>query len=129
MYTANWWWSTQTSLDKELPGGTIVPLLISTDKTQVTIFRNKSAYPVYLTNGNIPKEIRHKPSCRAYVLLGYLPTTNLEHITNRAKRRRCLANLFHAAMDIITAPLQDSETLYLARGIHVMLTCNSPRWW
>jgi hypothetical protein len=21
------------------------------------------------------------------------------------------------------------ETLHLARGIHVMLTCNSPRWW
>ena len=72
---------------KEMPRGTIVPLLLFTDKTQVTIFHNKSAYPMYLTIGDIPKEIRCKPSCRAYVLLGYLPTTNLKHITNRAKRR------------------------------------------
>lgn len=114
-----------------MPGGTIVPLLLSTDKTQVTTFRNKSAYPVYLTIGNIPKEIRRKPSCRAYVLLGYLPTTNLEHITNRAKRRRCLANLFHAAMDIITAPLQEAGTsgkvFFTGEGVsyrcHPLLAC------
>jgi hypothetical protein len=97
-------------LDKDAPGGTILPLLISTDKTQVTTFRNKSTYPVYLTLGNIPKEIRRKPSCRAYVLLGYLPTTTLEHITNESKRRRCLTNLFHRAMDLITAPLQTAGT-------------------
>jgi hypothetical protein len=60
---------------------------------------------VYLTLGNIPKEIRRKPSSRAYVLLGYLPTTNLGHITNKAARRRCLANLFHGAMNMILRPL------------------------
>jgi len=96
----------QERLDKRKPGATVVPIILSSDKTQVTVFRNKSAYPIYLTIGNIPKEIRRKPSQRAYILLGYLPTTRLSHITNQAARRRCIANLFHAAVNHITAPLQ-----------------------
>jgi hypothetical protein len=34
--------------------------------------------------GNIPKEIRRKPSRHAYVLLAYLPTSRLGHIKNKA---------------------------------------------
>jgi hypothetical protein len=79
---------------------------VSTDKTQLTLFRNKSAYPVYLTIGNIPKEIRRKPSARAYVLLGYLPTSKLEGVTNKASRRRMVANLYHSCMGEILKPLQ-----------------------
>jgi len=65
-------------LEKDKPGATILPIIISTNKTLLTLFRHKQAYPVYLTIGNIPKEIRCKPSCCAYVLLGYLPTTCLD---------------------------------------------------
>ncbi|THV04071.1 hypothetical protein K435DRAFT_650090 [Dendrothele bispora CBS 962.96] len=110
MHTGQWWWSTQEKLDKNAGRGrTVIPLIISSDKTQVTVFRNKSAYPVYLTIGNIPKEIRRKPSKRAYILLGYLPTTNLEHIKNATSRRRSLANLFHACMRHIIQPIEDSS--------------------
>lgn len=70
------------------------------------MFRNKSAYPVYLSIGNIPKEIRRKPSHGGYILLGYLPTSSLKHITNKAARRRTLANLFHACMSRIVEPLE-----------------------
>ncbi|KAJ7348674.1 hypothetical protein DFH08DRAFT_698238, partial [Mycena albidolilacea] len=55
------------------PGASIIPIIISSDKTQLTVFGNKTAYPVYMTIVNIPKEICRKPSRRAYVLLGYLP--------------------------------------------------------
>src|SRR6202041_763924 len=41
-------------------GATIIPIIISSDKTQLTLFRNKSAYPVYMTIGNIPKDICRK---------------------------------------------------------------------
>ncbi|KAG1743776.1 hypothetical protein EDD22DRAFT_982113 [Suillus occidentalis] len=84
MHTGKWWWDTQKKLDKDNPGGTIIPIIISSNKTQVTLFRNKSVYPVYLTIGNIPKEIRCKPSRGAHILLAYLPCTRLQHITNKA---------------------------------------------
>ncbi|KAJ7467254.1 hypothetical protein B0H11DRAFT_2159564 [Mycena galericulata] len=106
--TAKWWWSTQTQIEKDNPGATIIPILLSSDKTQLTMFGNKTAYPVYMTIGNIPKEIRHKPSRRAYVLLAYLPTSRLGHIKNKAARRRTLANLFHTCLSFITAPLRDA---------------------
>ena len=82
-----------------------MPLIISTDKTQVTSFRNKAAYPVYLTIGNIPKSIRQKPSRGGQILLAYLPTTKLEHIQNKAARRRAVNNLFHSCMGRIFEPL------------------------
>ncbi|KAJ7705815.1 hypothetical protein B0H16DRAFT_1346020 [Mycena metata] len=106
MHTGEWWWSTQDAVEKDYPGATIVPIIISSDKTQLTVFGNKTAYPVYMTLGNIPKEIRRKPSRRAYVLLGYLPTSKMKNIKNKAARRRVLANVFHACMTDILAPLK-----------------------
>ncbi|KAG2124273.1 hypothetical protein BD769DRAFT_1628794 [Suillus cothurnatus] len=72
-------------LDHERPGATIIPVIISSDKTQVTMFHNKTAYSVYMTIGNIPKDIHRKPSRHAHVLLAYLPTTCLDHVTNKAQ--------------------------------------------
>lgn len=58
-----------------------------------------------MTIGNIPKDIRRKPSRRGYILLGYLPTAKLDHFTNKASRRRAVANLFHACMSKIVQPM------------------------
>ncbi|THU97914.1 hypothetical protein K435DRAFT_886886 [Dendrothele bispora CBS 962.96] len=114
-HTGEWWWSRQRALDKQKKGGTIIPLIFSTDKTLVTNFRGKSAYPLYLTLGNIPKEIRRKPSSRAYILVGYLPTSKLEHIQNQAARRRAVANIFHSCMKHIVKPLEKAGT----HGLHL----------
>ncbi|KAG2337294.1 hypothetical protein BDR05DRAFT_978558 [Suillus weaverae] len=105
MHTGKWWWNCQKKLDEEHPGTTVIPVIISSDKTQVTMFRNKTAYPVYLTIGNIPKEIHQKPSRQAHILLVYLPTTCLKHVTNKASWCRMLASLYHACMGRILAPL------------------------
>jgi hypothetical protein len=103
-----------------------VPIIISSDKTQLTLFGNKTAYPVYLTIGNIPKEIRRKPSQRAYILLAYLPTSKLKHITNKAARRRVLANVFHAAMKHILAPLETAgiKGVKMVSGDGVVRRCH-----
>ena len=94
----------------------MIPLIISSDKTQLTLFRGKSAYPVYLTIGNIPKDIRRKPSRRAQILIAYIPTTKLEGIANKAGRRRAIANLYHSCMRVILAPI----TAYGEIGIKMM---------
>ncbi|KAJ7736986.1 hypothetical protein DFH07DRAFT_753191 [Mycena maculata] len=115
MHTGKRWWSTQAAIEKDHPGATIIPIIISSDKTQLTVFGNKTAYPVYMTLGNIPKEIRRKPSRHGYVLLGYLPTSKMKNIKNKAARRRVLANVFHACMTYILAPLKPAGI----RGIPV----------
>ncbi|KAI0373820.1 hypothetical protein BV20DRAFT_988937 [Pilatotrama ljubarskyi] len=106
MNTGKWWWATQAALERERPGATVIPIIISSDKTQLTLIGNKTAYPVYMTLGNLPKDIRCKPSRRGQILLAYLPTTRLLHITNKAARRRTLANLFHACMSRVLQPLE-----------------------
>ncbi|KIK75707.1 hypothetical protein PAXRUDRAFT_36968 [Paxillus rubicundulus Ve08.2h10] len=108
LHTSKWWWNTQKYLEECAPSATIILVFLSTNKTQVTMFRNKSAYPIYMTIGNIPKEIQRKPSHHTQVLLDYLPTTKLDHISNLAARHRTLANLFHACMREILHPLKDA---------------------
>ncbi|GJF00963.1 hypothetical protein PsYK624_172670 [Phanerochaete sordida] len=108
MHTGKWWWAAQKAVEARTPGATIVPVILSSDKTQLTLFRNKAAYPVYLTIGNLPKDVRSKPSRGAQVLLAYLPTTKLEHIRNKSARRRTQSNLFHACMRRILGALEQA---------------------
>ncbi|KAJ6456801.1 hypothetical protein C8R47DRAFT_996166 [Mycena vitilis] len=57
MWTADWWWDIQELLPV---GATLVPIIIATDKTQLTRFSgDQQAWPVYLTIGNIDMETRH----------------------------------------------------------------------
>ncbi|KAG2029601.1 hypothetical protein BDR03DRAFT_936813 [Suillus americanus] len=98
MHTSKWWWETQKKLNAQHPGGTIVPIIISSNKTQVTMFRNKTA------------ELHHKPSSGSHVLLAYLPTSRLEHITNKASRCCAIANLYHVCLHRVLAPLIPAGT-------------------
>ena len=126
MHTSNWWWeiqvcmiffhykslpdnNLQATLEASKPGATVIPLLISTDCTQVTLFGNKTAYPLYLTIGNIPKDLRQKPSCYAQILLVYLPTSYLKHITSDASQRRMVSNLFHSCLRQILEPIRQAS--------------------
>lgn len=61
-----------------------------------------------MTIGNIPKHIRRMPSQRAWVLLAYLPASRMSHITNKAARRRVVANVYHACLRRILSPLKDA---------------------
>jgi len=76
-------------------------VMISFDKTQLTRFWAKVAYPVYLTIGNIPKHICQKPLYQGQILLTYLPTTKLEHVLNQASRCCTIMNIFHACLKFI----------------------------
>ena len=72
---------------------------------QLTLFRDKMAYLIYPTIGNIPKDIRRKPLRHAQILLGYIPTTKLDGMPSKASRRRALANFFHSCMHNVLGPI------------------------
>lgn len=101
-------------------------MIVSSDKTRLTLFRDKTAYPIYLTIGNIPKDIRRKPSRQAQILLGYIPTTKLDGMENKSGRRRALANLFHACMGDVLGPISSvGETgLAMMSGDGVWRRCH-----
>ncbi|KAI1784380.1 hypothetical protein LXA43DRAFT_976721 [Ganoderma leucocontextum] len=127
MHTGRWWWDTQKEVKKCKPGATIIPVIISSDKTQLTIFGSKTAYPVYLTIGNLPKDVRHKPSHRGQILLAYLLASRLQHITNKAAQRQVLSNLFHKCMSTILKHLIKAGIhgikIKSGNGAQLLVTC------
>ena len=89
-------------------GATIAPIILSSDKTHLSVFQgDKSAWPVYITIGNISKEVRRQPSAHATILLGYLPVAKLECYQDST---RSLAgyNLFHFCMTKVLSALVDA---------------------
>ncbi|KAF8337229.1 hypothetical protein F5887DRAFT_890749 [Amanita rubescens] len=129
MHTGAWWWEMQTVLEARKPGASIIPLIFSSDRTQITLFGNKTAYPVYLTIGNLPKDIRRKPSRHGQILVAYLPTTKLKLITNQAARRRMISNLFHSCLHHLMEPLIEvglnginmADGMGVVRRVHPLL--------
>jgi hypothetical protein len=87
---------------------TVVPLILATDKTQMTVLSgSKRAWPVYVTTGNISKDVRRRPSQRAMMLVGYIPVSDLHCFSNTTRRSEAGWQLFHSCMASILAPLKE----------------------
>ncbi|KAF5387453.1 hypothetical protein D9757_007829 [Collybiopsis confluens] len=105
MWTGGFWNAAQHKIPV---GSTIAPVIIASDKTQLTNFSgSKAAYPVYLTLGNIPKGLRRKPGARACVLLAYL-SVDKPAKNGLSKTVLKLRNyeLFHCSMTMVLDPLK-----------------------
>ncbi|KAG9121667.1 hypothetical protein FRC07_002288 [Ceratobasidium sp. 392] len=107
MWSGDWWWRLQNILGE---GATIAPIILAADKTQMTMLSgNKSAWPVYLSIGNISKDLRRKPSERAMLLVGYIPISDLAGISNTVRRSERRWQLFHTCMESILEPLKKAS--------------------
>jgi hypothetical protein len=91
-------------------GATMAPVIIGTDKTQLTQFSGgKSAYPVYLTIGNLPKAIRRKPTRHACILIAYLSVDKLDRSTmTDIEHRSRVHRMFHESMKTVLEPLKEA---------------------
>ncbi|KAI0682098.1 hypothetical protein BC835DRAFT_1409647 [Cytidiella melzeri] len=102
MWSGAWWEKVQKLLEE---GATLVPVILASNKTQLSNFSsNKSAWPVYLSIGNISKAVQRSPSSHATVLIGYLPVSKMECFS-KAKRSSSVYQLFHDCMRSLLAPL------------------------
>ncbi|KAI0076769.1 hypothetical protein K474DRAFT_1597442 [Panus rudis PR-1116 ss-1] len=119
MHNGDWWWQTQVSdFTGRLPDdATIAPVILASDKTKLSQFHgDQTAWPVYLSIGNIAKATRRQVSARATILLGYIPATKLECFKKKS-RSDAGYRLFHHCMKNIM------EALIEAGKKGVLMTC------
>ena len=104
---------------KKLPvDSTIAPLILSSDKTQLTQFhRDNSAWPVYLTLGNIAKSKCRQVGAHTTVLLGYLPVAKLDNFTDEMRSLQGY-KLLHYCMALLLRPIVEAGK----KGVDVVCT-------
>ncbi|KAF8513692.1 hypothetical protein JB92DRAFT_3083158 [Gautieria morchelliformis] len=85
MWTADWWWNLQTQLSQ--------------------FSGDKSAWPVYLTIGNISKCTHRQIGKHAMILLGYIPVSKLRCFATADQRKMQAQRLFHYCLRTMLQPL------------------------
>ncbi|KAF8491531.1 hypothetical protein JB92DRAFT_3085091 [Gautieria morchelliformis] len=106
MWTAQWWW------DLQARGATIAPVILASDKTQLSRFSgDKEAWPVYISVGNISKSLRHQTSkYRAYRPFHYCMSYMLKPLIEAGKEgvlMTCADNLIQRVFPILASYLAD----------------------
>ncbi len=85
------------------PGATVVPVILATDKTLITKLRGDvSTWPVYITIGNISRDIRRKQTVPSKLLLGFILV--FKDITKSADNEeawRRKAKAYHESMRLM----------------------------
>ncbi|KAI9640247.1 hypothetical protein NHQ30_011297 [Ciborinia camelliae] len=105
MNTGTWWWEMQEKLPS---GATVVPLLLASDKTQLTKLRGDiCAWPVYISIGNLSRNIRKQQKVPSKLLLGLIPIpSGLTHAVDANVSRAVKSHLYHESLRLMLKPLE-----------------------
>ncbi|KAG8938412.1 hypothetical protein FRC04_008937, partial [Tulasnella sp. 424] len=108
--TGDGWWEAQSKVPA---GTTIIPIILASDKTTLTSHTGgRMAHPLYLTLGNIRKDVRASIHRQAYLLLAYIPI--LEKIKQKLRNKTMKKTmpgilskrLYHQCLSKIFSPLR-----------------------
>ena len=95
-------------LREHFEGATIIPVILASDKMHLLNFTgDKSAWPVYLTIGNIKKSVCHKSTADASILIGYIPESKLECFS-KLRHQFAGHQLFNNCMQLLLDPLREA---------------------
>lgn len=93
--------------------------MLASDKTHLSTYSgDKNMHPIYISIGNIRKDVRNKPSHHAWMLLAKLPTHKFAALKAQLDARQTEKNampgilqkrLFHRCMGIVLGPLRSME--------------------
>ncbi|KAI6034659.1 hypothetical protein BKA83DRAFT_4461021 [Pisolithus microcarpus] len=111
--SSDWAWKQADiiSRDPATHGSTFIPIILSSDKTTVSVATSQNNYyPLYLSIGNIRNKVHHAHH-NGVVLIAFLaiPHTDKEHASTDAFRRFC-CQLFHASLTYILLDLKPGMT-------------------
>ncbi|KAI0996056.1 hypothetical protein K3495_g12125, partial [Podosphaera aphanis] len=118
MHTGNWWWDQQLKLE---PGGTLVPIMLASDKTLMTQHSGeKRCWPVYLTVGNLSRAARRRQLDPGMLLIAFLPeykkdTKGLDSSKLIGIVRQRRRQLHHSSMKVVLQGLKELEGGWLVR--------------
>ncbi|KAF8320829.1 hypothetical protein DL93DRAFT_2131236 [Clavulina sp. PMI_390] len=101
-------------------GTTLIPIILASDATHLTNFSGgKKAHAVYMSLGNIHKEVRNAPSNNAWILVALLPTNlkfEAEKFPNKTQTEAMPGLLahqaFHRCMRDLLYPLRKDQQRY-----------------
>ncbi|THX68147.1 hypothetical protein D6D04_10664 [Aureobasidium pullulans] len=97
MPSGDWWWNMQETLNQEpeTAGATIVPLIVASDKTKLTLQSGDlQAHAVYLSIGNLKAKARHSNERPGSILLALLPCIKEGDAARRSQ-------WFHGCLDTV----------------------------
>ena len=98
--------------------GTIVPIICASDETHLTNYSgDKSAWPVYITVGNLSSKARNASSSHRLLLLGLLPITpkhqSLSEV-NKSRIHTILQDCVYELLSPLSVPSQEGIILKYA---------------
>ncbi|KAG8824504.1 hypothetical protein FRC17_009084 [Serendipita sp. 399] len=97
IFTGEWAWKTQATLK---PGSTLLAVLLGSDKAHLTEYSgDKSAWPLYLSLGNIHSSVRNKPTMQCWILLAYIPIPIFTE--SKSQHTALQQRLFHQCLDVV----------------------------